>query len=146
MGVFDTVKAAAGVVTGKAGDVLNYGIDKLKSVLEEIAAASPALQKVGYRVTDLELELALSPKVIVHLVREAEVGDEAFEACLAAHAGSKAFCTLVRLLRQANHIQARIQPRDRVFKGLEVSLGIPPSFRMKYGECSPVGEPAVPKA
>jgi hypothetical protein len=144
MGVFDKVKAAAGAVANKAGDILNYGIDKVKAVMDEIAATSPYLQEVGYRVTDLELEVAISPKVIVHLVREAEVSEEAFEASLATHAESKTFCTLVKLLRQANHIQAKIQPKDRIFKGLEVCLGIPPSFRMKYVERGDVADPAAP--
>jgi hypothetical protein len=142
--------AAAGAVAGAAGDLFSAGIDKLKECLDEIAAASPHLQGVGYRVADLQLELSLSPRVIVELVKEAEVADEAFQAVLANHPDKKTLRTLVRMAQQANRVDRRVRPRGRRFRSLEVELGLPPAARMRYVDCpegpAPADRAAPPEA
>jgi hypothetical protein len=127
--------AAAGAVAGVAGDLLGAGIDTLKGWVDDIAAASPHLKAVGYEVADLKLELSLSPRVIVELVREAEAGDEAFQAVLANHPDNKTLRTLVRMVQQANRVDRRVRPQGRRFRSLEVELGLPPVARMRYVDC-----------
>src|SRR5262249_19089888 len=129
--VAGATSAAAGAVAGAAGDLLNAGIDKLKGWVDDIAAASPHLQAVGYRVADLQLELSLAPRVIVELVKEAEASDEAFQAVLANHPDNKTLRTLVRMVQQANRVDRRVQPKGRRFRSLEVELGLPPAARMR---------------
>jgi hypothetical protein len=137
--------SAAGAVAGAAGDLFNAGIDKLKEWVDDISAASPQLQAVGYRVADIQLELSLTPRVVVELVREADVPDEAFQAVLANHAANKTLGTLVRMIQQARRVEKRVPLKGRRFRSLEVELGLPPAARMRYAECpeEPPDEPAL---
>ncbi len=130
--MFGKIKAAIETVSEKAGDLLSSGVDKLKATLDGLSAASPFLAEVGYRLTGLELELSLSPRIIVHVAREAEATDEAFEACLATHRDYSTFCTVVRLLRKANQVNRRLQPEGKHFRGAVVELGITPEVRLCY--------------
>jgi hypothetical protein len=149
MGMFDKVKtaasaaasamndataSAASAVAGAAGEAFNAGIDRLKAWVEEVSASSPQLAQVGYRVADLQLELSLSPRLIVELVRVSEASDEAFQAVLANNPDRKTLCTLVRMAQQVNRAERRLALKDRRFKGLEVELGFPPVARMRYVE------------
>jgi hypothetical protein len=135
--------AAASAVAGAAGDLLSAGVDKLQAWVDDIAAASPHLQGIGYRLGDLKVELSLSPRVLVELVKEADVPDEAFQAVLANHPNETTLRTLVRMAGQANRIAKRVQPKGRRFQSLEVELGLPPAARMRYVECP---EPPAPPA
>jgi hypothetical protein len=114
--------------------------------VDELAAASPHLQAVGYRVADLQLELSLTPRVIVELVKEAEASDEAFQAVLANHPDNRTLRTLVRMVQQANRVDRRVQPKGRRFRSLEVELGLPPAARMRYVDAPEAPRPAAPEA
>jgi hypothetical protein len=137
MGVLDKAKAAVQGLADMAGNLLGAGVDKIKGAIDEVIAGSAELQHVGYRLTDVELRLALSPSVIFHLVREREAIAEAFEAVLANNKKNRTLCTVVKLLRQVNAVQRRVQPKDRQFRSLEIELGLPPVVRMKYTEVTP---------
>jgi hypothetical protein len=142
MSLFKKAKDAAGALAGKAGEVLGAGVDKLKTVIDEVSASSPYLREVGYTLSEIELQLSLIPCVILHLLKERDVPDEAFDAVLTNHADRKTLCTVVRLVRQANYVQEKIQLKSRRFKELEVTLSLPPSLRLKYGEqIEPIPEP-----
>jgi hypothetical protein len=140
--------AAAGAVAGFAGDLLSAGIDKLKALVDDIAAASPHLEGVGYKVADLQLELSLTPRVIVELVKVKEVSDEAFQAVLANHPNETTLRTLVRMAQQANRVARRVQPQGRQFHSLQVELGFPPAARMRYVDSPepPAPQPDAPPA
>jgi hypothetical protein len=130
--MFSSIKKAASAVSGTVGDALGMGFEKLKVPLEELASASEALESLGYRVGDLELEFTLPPRIIVHLHREATVADEAFQAALANHADNRTFCLVAALLRQTNRTVDRVQIKGRRLAEVEVALGIIPSVKLKY--------------
>jgi hypothetical protein len=130
----DAAGAAASAVGNAVGGIFGAGVDKLAGWVDDISAASPHLQAVGYRVGDLRLELSLTPRVIVELVKEADVHDEAFQAVLANHAGNKTLYTLVKMIQQARRVEAKIRLKEHRFVALEVELGLPPAVRMRYAE------------
>jgi hypothetical protein len=136
--VLNKIKNAAGAAASAVGSavsgILGAGVDKLAHWVDEISAASPHLRAVGYRVGNLQLELSLTPRVIVELVKEADVHDEAFQAVLANHAGNKTLCTLVKMIQQARRVEAKIRLTGHRFAALEVELGLPPGMRMRYAE------------
>lgn len=134
MGVLDKMKAAAQAVSDKAKEWVDAGVDKLKESLDALVAAAPELVKVGYRLTDLELEMALTPRVIVLLQRDREAGEEEFQALLANHHEGGAFTTLVKGLRHANAMDRRLRPQGRVLAGVRFELGLPPVFSLRYSE------------
>ena len=136
--MFNKIKDAAGTAASTVGNavsgLLGAGVDKLAAWVDDISAASPHLQAVGYRVGNVQLELSLTPRVIVELIKEAEVHDEAFQAVLANHTGNKTLCTLVKMIQQARRVEARIRLTGHRFQALEVELGLPPAMRMRYAQ------------
>jgi hypothetical protein len=130
----DAAGAAASAMGNAVSGILGAGVDKLTGWVDDIAAASPHLQAVGYRVGNLKLELSLTPRVIVELVKEADVPDEAFQAVLANHPGNKTLRTLVKMIQQARRVEAKIRLTGHRFVALEVELGLPPAVRMRYAE------------
>jgi hypothetical protein len=130
--MFGHFKKAARAVKDKVGDLLGAGFDKLKAPLEELSASSGELEKVGYRVGEIELECSLPPRIILHLIRQADATDEAFQAVLANQAGNRTFCTLVGLLRQTNRMLTTVSLKGRRLHEVEVGLGLIPSVRLKY--------------
>jgi hypothetical protein len=130
--MLDKIKKAAGAVTGTMTDALGAGFEKLKAPLDDLAGSSEALEQLGYRVGEIELEFSLPPRIILHLLREAVVSDEAFQAALANHAANRTFCLVAGLLRQTNRVVDRVQIKGRRMTEVEVSLGIIPSVKLKY--------------
>ena len=134
MSMFDKVKAAAQAVADKAGEWASASLDKIKETVDALTASAVELPRVGYRLTDLELELSLLPRVIVCLERDREAHEEEFQALLATKRDSSTFTVLVKLLQQANAMDRRLKPRDRRLTGLRVELGVPPVLNLRYSE------------
>jgi hypothetical protein len=142
----DAAGAAASAVGNAVSGVFGAGVDKLAGWVDDIAAASPHLQSVGYRVGNLQLELSLTPRVIVELIKEADVHDEAFQAVLANHPTNKTLRTLVKMIQQARRVEKKIHLTGHRFAALEVELGLPPAVRMRYAEGPGPVPPADPPA
>ncbi|MFL6111156.1 MAG: hypothetical protein ACJ786_07380 [Catenulispora sp.] len=134
----------ARAVADRAGGALAAGAETLKGSVGELTAAGPDLERVGYRLGDVELVVTIVPRLVVYLTRVAAVGDEAFQAVLADHPNERTFRTLVGLLRQANRILGRVELRGRRCTGLTVELGVPPAIRLVYAATEP--GPAAPPA
>jgi hypothetical protein len=130
--MLNRIKQAASSAAGSVGDAVTAGFDRLKKPLEDLTASSEALEQLGYKLGQIELEFSLPPHVIVHLLRETVVHDEAFQAALANHADNRTFCIVAGLLRQANHLVDRVAVKGRRMCEVEVSLGIIPSVKLKY--------------
>ena len=130
--MFNQIKKAANAVSGTVGDIVGAGFEKLKAPLEDLSAASGELEKLGYRMGQIELEFSLPPHIILHLLREKIVHDEAFQAALANHADNRTFCMVVGLLRQTNQLVDRVPIKGRRLVEVEMSLGIIPSVKLKY--------------
>jgi hypothetical protein len=141
--MFRKIRDAAWVAAGLAGETFAAGAEKLKGSVGELSAAGPELERVGYLLGDIELVCTIPPRLVVHLTRVAAVGDEAFQAVLADHPDGRTFRTLVGLLRQANRILGRVEPRGRRCTGLAVELGLPPAVRLIYAPVEP-GPAALP--
>jgi hypothetical protein len=141
--MLDKIKRAANAVSGTMGDAvsavsstvtdtISSGFEKLQGPVNDLAAASDAMTKIGYRIGEIELEFTLPPRIIVHLHREASVHDEAFQAVLANNADNRTFCIVVAMLRQTNRVMDRVQIKGRRLHEVEVSLGLIPSVKLKY--------------
>jgi hypothetical protein len=130
--MLNRIKQVASSVSESVGDVLNVGFDRVKKPLDDLAATSGSLEQLGYKVGQIELEFSLPPHLIVHLLRERIVHDEAFQAALANHADNRTFCIVANMLRQANQMVDRVPVQGRRLCEVEVSLGIIPSVKLKY--------------
>src|SRR5688572_22719871 len=129
MGLLDSLKAKAGEV---ADNLATAAVQKLREIIDDVHAFPPHFADVGYRLVQLEVELSLSPRVVLYLDREFEASAEQFQAVLANHAQKKVLSLAVKALQQANQLQASLGLEASRFRGLELEVGIPPAVRMKY--------------
>jgi hypothetical protein len=140
--MFGKIKDAARVVASVAGETIGAGFETLKGPLDELSAASPDLERIGYRVKEIELVCSLLPRIVVYLARDGAVSEETVQAVLAAHPGNRTFSTLVGLLRQADRLLDRVKLKGRRCTGLAVELGVPPCVRVMYTAADTAAVPA----
>src|SRR5262249_919859 len=73
------IKAAAKAVTDLAGDTLAAGLGQVEASLEELSAASPDLEELGYQLGQIELACTLPPRLIIYLARHGKASKEAYQ-------------------------------------------------------------------
>jgi len=134
MSVFDPIKNVVGGITGFAGDMYEAAVQKLQDRVAEVYAAAPVMREVGYRLVTVDVEMSLSPRIILHMVREFVAHEEQFQAAFANHRDSKTIWSVLKGLQQANALAPRLAPANRPLTGLELEVGLPPILRLKYGE------------
>ena len=140
------IKDAAKAVASAAGETVGAGFEKLKGPLDELSAASPELERIGYRIREIELVCALLPRIVVYLTRECAVSEDVYQAVLAAHPENKTFRTIAGLLRQADRLLGKVELKGRRCTGLAVELGLPPCLRLMYTSDEPRGAPPTGSA
>lgn len=134
MSMMDRVKEAASSIAGKAGELTNAGLDRLKQTVDEIMDSSAKLEAIGYRLTDVELMITLVPRAIIHLIKEFDASEEAYIGALRDNAANKTLCTVVKMLQQVDYVKSKVPVKGRRFKELIIDLGVPPAVSLKYGE------------
>jgi hypothetical protein len=132
--VLDKLKGAAAKASAMAGDLQGMAVEKLRQTSQELSESLPLLGAVGYSVGRICIEVGISPKIMVSLIKVRDVADDAFDALLKTHAERKMLPVIVGALRQANVLQAKIKFRDHLFREIEIELGIPPAIRMVFLE------------
>src|SRR5262249_26339274 len=128
------LKQAAGKVASTAGSLKDAGVSAARAAAAELNAARPLFPQIGYRVSKVEVVLALMPKVSFSLRRIASVDDAAFERLLATHQGNKVLATIVAALRQASALQDKVRFQGLSFAEIEVELGLPPAIKLSFTE------------
>jgi hypothetical protein len=123
-----------GKMTSVAGDLKDLGVEKIKATVEELNTTLPYVREVGYSVTRISLEMALTPKIVVSLAKVFEVEDTRFASILEELGQYKVFCTVLGALRQVNNLQAKIRFQGRCLKEVEIELGLPPGVKMVFLE------------
>ena len=62
-----TLKDKAVATSGKFADLKDLSIEKINGLINEINTTLPLIEKTGYRVNELELELGIAPGASIHL-------------------------------------------------------------------------------
>jgi hypothetical protein len=134
--MFDRLKSAtSGVASGVSnglGNLQQMAAEKLQGTMDEVNASAPFLARVGYSLLRLQVEIGLSPKVILTLSQREAIDPEAFARVLAEASDRKVLASILSALQQANALQGKIQVRGCFFRDIEIELGIPPAVRMIF--------------
>lgn len=123
-----------------ASDAYSATVDGLKEfsgdTLSKTAArfneALPYIERAGYDVTEIEVGLGLSPKVVPHLrLRETIVADE--QAALIEETREKKLVnTILTSLFKASTARERLKFKKFHFEDIELELSILPSVVLKF--------------
>ncbi|MEA3352301.1 MAG: hypothetical protein U9Q33_00595 [Campylobacterota bacterium] len=106
--------------------------DKIAQYMKDIKIITPIMNKMGYEINEVEIEVALIPKIIPHFNRHTIVKVEIQEKVL-AYCKEKNLPTLIlSALVEASKIQNKMNLGKLKFTELEMELGIIPSVKMKF--------------
>jgi len=110
----------------------NIVTSKISAYLEDIKIITPIMNKLGYEINDVEVELALIPKIIPHFNRHTivkiEIQEKIIEYCKEKEIPTLILSTLV----EASKIQNKMSFSKLKFTGIEMELGLIPSVKMKF--------------
>jgi len=115
-----------------SGKIQNAVTDKISKYLEDIKIITPIMNKLGYEINEVEVELALIPKIIPHFNRHTIVKIEIQEKIIEYCKEKKIPTLILSTLVEASKIQNKMSFGKLNFTGIEMELGIIPSVKMKF--------------
>jgi hypothetical protein len=126
------------VMAGAArlSEIQELGAEKIQELILSFQQALPAIEVAGYELTEFELELGVTPKLIPHFrhaARSAEDVDRAREALRDNALGSLVLGGLLK----AGEIHKHIRVAGFSFAHIELELGLIPSVRLQYKNEAP---------
>ena len=128
------------------GGIKDFSGDTLSKTAERFNEALPYIERAGYDVTEIEVGLGLSPKVVPHLrIRELISEDEQL-LLLEETRSLKLVNAILASLFRASAAHTKLQFKKFHFSDLELELSILPTVVLKFrpnGEGSrvPVEDP-----
>ena len=114
------------------------GADKLKGVVNDFIAITPLIERAGYEIVDLEIELGLIPKLIPHFKKIADVTPEQKEEILAELEGKRLMSMLVSALFKSDSFQSNLNLSSYRYTGIEVEIAALPAVRLKYAKMAAI--------
>lgn len=146
--IFDKAKGKLSDLSSKGANLLekevlqnikDASIDKINAAWQQIESASAVFQKSGYSVTEIIINLGLSPTLTIELDQIENINDEMEEALLEEYKGKTFLYTILIAIFKANAIQKSINSVQYKFVGLTIGLGLTPNIDMKFKKVDGVG-------
>jgi hypothetical protein len=123
--------AGAGTIAGKLSEITALGGEKLQELIGSFQRALPALTSAGYELTEFEIELGVTPKLIPHF-RHAVRSAEDVSAAREMLRDNKLGQMLLGALLKAGDVHKQISVAGFGFSHIEIELGLIPSVRLQY--------------
>ncbi len=118
---------------GTVSQAKGYGAEKIANAAKQFEDALPFVERAGYRVTEVEVSMGITPALIPHFVLERIVPPEEREALLIeTRAHGKWTHNLIVSLFKAADLKGRIRFSDFSFCELEIEAGIIPNVTLKF--------------
>lgn len=119
-------------VANTFGQITGYGADKLEETAERLNSVLPYIERAGFRVTEIEVNMGVTPAVIPH-VQVDNVMPKAERPALMAELKGRTFATgILSSLFRAADFGKRIDLKGFDFFEIEIELGVIPSITVKY--------------
>jgi hypothetical protein len=118
-----------------ANDKLNelsaVGAQKVQELVQSFQQALPAIKSAGYEMTEFEVELGVTPKLIPHF-RHAAKSVEDIDTARAMLKDNKLGMMILVALLKAGEVHRQIKVAGFGFTHIEIELGLIPSVRLQY--------------
>ena len=124
-------KTFAAMTTETLNQISLAGSAKIQDLVTSFQQALPALASAGYELTEFEIELGVTPKLIPHFryaTRSAEDADAAREALKDNKLGQ----IILAALLKAGDVHKQIRVAGFCFSHIEIEMGLIPSVRLQY--------------
>lgn len=117
------------------------GEDRLTEALREIDASVEVFREAGYVVHDVEMELGVAQRLIVHLEKAEDVPHTILRQLMGTHQGRKTTHAILAALIKAEELSDRVHLNHLGYHKLTVYVGLAPSVRVCW--CTSEPEPAL---
>jgi len=124
-------KAASFFNTDKLAELQAVGAEKVQQLIISFQQALPALKSAGYELTEFEVEIGVTPKLIPHF-RHAAQSVENVAAAREMLKDNKLGQMLLGALLKAGEIHKQIKVAGFGFSHIEIEMGLIPSVRLQY--------------
>lgn len=118
-------------LSGKLSELTALGGEKLQELVLSFQQAQPALVSAGYELTEFEIELGVTPKLIPHF-RHAPRSAEDVGAAREMLRDNKLGQMMLGALLKAGEVHKQINVAGFGFSHIEIELGLIPSIRLQY--------------
>lgn len=117
----------------KAKDSLtDLGVEKTQEVLGELNLVLSLLKGAGYDVSEVETELAVPPKVTIHLKTTSAVSEDKLNAILRDNQDKGVVTAIVTALIQANRLRGSIRAESLELSDIKVVLAASPTLVLQW--------------
>lgn len=131
----ETAPAPTKTFAALTGDALNQisaaSSKQIQDLITSFQQALPALKAAGYELTEFEVELGVTPKLIPHFKHAAQVAEDV-DAAREMLKGNKLGSLLLTTLLKTGDIHRQIKVAGFSFSHIEIELGLVPSVRLQY--------------
>lgn len=115
----------------KITQLSQVGADKIQELVTSFQHALPAIKSAGYELTEFEVELGVTPKLIPHF-KHAQRSAENVEAAKEMLKDNKLGQMMLGALLKAGDVHKQINVAGFGFSHIEIELGLIPSVRLQY--------------
>ena len=116
------------------------GADKVRGVVQDFNAITPLIERAGYEIVDLQIELGLIPKLIPHFKKVQDVSDVDKQLILEELKEKRLMSMLVNALFKSDSFQSNLNLSNYQYTGIEVEIAALPAVRLKYQKQQPSKE------
>lgn len=124
-------RSVAAVTAEKLSELKNVGTEKIQELVSSFQQALPALAMAGYELTEFEIELGITPKLIPHFRYAGRTSEDAIRAREMVRENKLGSLILGGLLKAAE-VHKQINVVGFSFSHVEIELGLIPAVRLQY--------------
>ena len=118
---------------GKAkGAVTELGAEKVHETISQINLLLILLQGAGYEVSELNIELGMSPIVTVDLKTSPAVSEGKLNEILKQNEDKSVLAGILKSLIQANKLRDEVKVETLDLKGVTIALQAPPKITLRW--------------
>jgi hypothetical protein len=117
--------------TDRFSELKKLGSEKIQELIASFQQSLPAIEMAGYELTEFEIELGITPKLIPHF-RHAHKNSEDIDCAREALRENKLGTLILGGLLKAGEVHQQIKVAGFCFTHIEIELGLIPSIRLQY--------------
>ncbi len=130
-GVAGASQAKGAFATTKLAELTALGAERIQDLLSSFQQALPAIKTAGYELTEFEIELGVTPKLIPHFRHTARTPED-IEAARERLRENRLGAVMLGALLKAGDVHRQIKVAGFSFSHIEIELGLLPSIRVQY--------------
>ncbi|WP_417452045.1 hypothetical protein [Kordiimonas sp.] len=125
-------ESASEAYSAAMGGIKDFSGDTLTKTAQRFNEALPYIERAGYDVTEIEVGLGLSPKIVPHLRLRELISDEKQATLLSETRDKTLINTILSSLFRASGTRKKLRFNRFHFTDLELELSILPTVVLKF--------------